>query len=180
MNRRNLLSCVALTLPLAALGCAAMSIGSYNTLSAQVLADTNAALTQLGITLPALTKTKPPVLTAAQVAPLLADIEKAKALLAALSAKMDAVTASTPLEQVLGYVNAVLDTVPIALVPPPFNLIVVASTVIAKEIESYVASISPTPAPQPAPWPAAKRATVAAGGMTLERARAVLHATPAP
>lgn len=174
MDRRALLlSAAACVLPFVLSRCGEISASS-ETLSAQVLADTSAALNQLSIVLPALTATTPPVLTQDQVAPLLRDIAEAQSMLATISATTPKTPGASVLSTVLGYVNAVLGAVPVALIPPPYNLIVTAAVVIGKEIESYVASIQPPVTPTPTP--AAARAARYGRGMSTEEARTILHA----
>lgn len=181
MLRRSMLSTTAM-LPVATAlaACGLQTPSAPGTIPGQVIADVTGALNVLAADLPALTATTPPVLTSAQEAPLLVDVRLALGFLATISGGTPAQTGVTALARAEAYFNAVLTALMTAPLPPPYNLAVIAANVVAASLEAYINSVvPPAPVPAPVPTPAASRAKAVAPGMTIEKARAVLHINPA-
>lgn len=178
MFRRAMLSTTGLISAAAVLAACSGSTtpSAPGTLPAQLLADVTGGLNQLANVLPALTATTPPVLTAAQETPLLADVNAALAFMATIGPNTPAQTGATLLSRAEGYFNAVVAGLLMVNLPSPYSTIVVAANVVVASLEAYLNSLLP-PATTP-PAPAAARAARLRHGMTIEKAREVLHVKP--
>lgn len=175
MLRRSLLTTTGLMTAGAVLtACGANTPSSPGTLPAQILTDTQGALTQLQAVLPALTMSKPPVISQVEQTSLAGDVGQALTFLATIGPSTPAQTGVTVLARVEGYLNAVLAALVMVPIPSPYNLIVVAANVVAASLEAYINGLIPAPV-TPAPAPAAARAASVAPGMTLDQAREILH-----
>lgn len=145
---------------------------------AAIIADAQAAATGLSAMLAGLTTAFPTLLPPATVANLKANLATAQTVAATLSANTPASTAATAVQQVLGVVNALLNTLaapPLnGLIPAPFNIAVAAAAIIAPEMEAFVAQFLPTAAASPATAQARATFSAITPVMTPDAARALL------
>jgi hypothetical protein len=143
-----------------------------STLSAQILADTTGALQQLLTLLPTLTTTVPPVLSTTLETSLLANVNTALLYVSSISATTVVSTGATVLARAEGLFNAVVGVLAMIPLPPPYNLVFVAVSVISASLEAYINSVITPPAGTPAP--AMARLARTGHPMTIERARHIL------
>lgn len=169
MNRRALLSTASFT-ALAA-GLAACGTTHSATLSAQVIADINGALAGLVSLPPQLEHTTPPLITQAMGDTIVAD-------LTALQQSMATISASTALEvgvgvmdRVFGGMNTAVSVLSAYPIPSPYNLVLMAVSVILPTVEAYLRTTWPATTPPVSPPVAALHAKAKASGMTLPDAR---------
>ena len=151
ISRRNLLTASALAIPAAALGgCAVFQ----KITPAQIVTKAQAAAAGLDGMLTQLAAAYPALMPAATLATLHSDLTKAQAAAKVLSAGLPAASGASVVQTVLGYINAVLNTLaapPInGLIPAPFNQVVAAVAFIAPTLEAFVQSYIPTAAASPA------------------------------
>lgn len=137
---------------------------------AQILADVQAAVQKLQDTITQLQATTPPTITQALATTLSLDIQQAQAFLTAMGAATGS-AATTLLGRVEGYFNSALAGLSAIVLPAPFNLVFLAASIVAQELESYLNTIVPGPA---SPVVGASALKAQKFGMTLERARVVL------
>lgn len=175
MLRRSILSTTGLAVVgTAVAACSMLTPSAPGTIPAQILEDTTGALNALAQILPSLTASTPPVLTKAQEAPLLADINLALSFIATIGPGTPAQTGATMLARVEGYFNAALTGLSGVPLPANGSLIVIAANVVAASLEAYVNSLIPPTVVPVVPTPAAARAKALAPGMSIEKARAIL------
>jgi hypothetical protein len=168
MNRRNLLRGSACLSAIALVGCAAGS--SAATISTQVLADAQGLIAALQAEVPMIGAADPGLMTAAQKATAIADLNQAATVLSGIAATSTAVAGATTLQQVEGYVNFALNLVAgLASVSGPYALPIQAVLVLMQGIEAYVNATLGTTATA-----AALRAHVLAPAMTPAEARVIL------
>ena len=154
--------------------------GNTNLTAPQALTDLNGALKALENSIPLIQASAPAALGGQDPAALIANIQKAEALIAGLG---DASANPTPLLQAEGIFNTVLKGLSLAPLPPPFDLIVLAANVVAPEVEAYVNTIAPGAVPAPATAVGAPNTGIAGPPvvrLTIEDARQVLQVKPAP
>jgi hypothetical protein len=172
MLRRAMLSTSGLVAAGAILAACSTTSTPSSTVPAQIIADTSGALQGILNVIPALVTDK--VLTQAQATPLLTAVQEAMTYLAGVGPDTPAQAGATVLAQVAGYVNTALGILTSLPIPSPYSVIVIAAAVVVPELEAYIASVLPAPV-APAPAPAAARAARVSHGMSLAKAREVLH-----
>lgn len=145
---------------------------------ATIVADAQAAASGLSAMLTGLTTAFPALLPPSTVASLKTDLTTAQSVAANLSANMPAASAASAVHQVLGVVNAVLNTLaapPLnGLIPAPFNVAVAAAAILAPEMEAFVAQYLPTAAVSPATAKARTSFAAITPVMTPDAARGLL------
>lgn len=172
-TRRNLL-CSSSTMALVPLfaGLAACSTPTASaTLSATVIADINGALAGLVSLPPQLEHTTPPVITQAMGDTIVADLTALQQSMATISASTALQAGTVVMERVFGGMNTAVAVLSAYPIPPPYNLVLMAVSVILPTVEAYLRTAWPTTTPPVSPPVAAVGRKAKAGGMSLSAAR---------
>lgn len=176
ISRRSLLRASAVAVPAVALaGCGVFG----NMTPAQIVTQAQSIASGLSGMLTQLVAQYPTLIPAATVATIQDDLAKAQAAAKTLASGLPAATGASVVQTVLGYVNAVLNTLaapPInGLIPAPFNQVVAAAAFLTPTLEAFVQSYIPAAAAASVTAETRLRFAGMAPGMTADRAVAVLN-----
>jgi hypothetical protein len=120
------------------------------------------------------------VLPAATLTALKADLTTGQQVGQSLTTNLPAATAATTIQQINGYINAVLNTIagpPVnGLIPAPFNMVVAAVAIIMPELEGFVDTYILNASASVAMATTRAKLAATAPGLTLAQARVLLSA----
>ena len=147
-----------------------VACGTTGPTSAQVVADIQGAISGLSNMLPTLLKADPKLISPSIAGSITSALSAASS---ALSGINPASPSASTLQTVETYLNDALDVLAaLPVIPPPYNLVVQAAAVVAPELEAFVNGMLPPAAAKARP--VSTKAKALGGGMSLDRARAIL------